>query len=126
MFDVADSDTAVERTALAEIGQVIPGWNEAAAGRPVKWFHSSGSNIQVHPKAVRKGTLTVHGYTVPDEYADSTAGIAAGFVPALLNRAEALARRMRAGVGNNLELADDLDAQWLTDCDEIYKSAQGR
>jgi hypothetical protein len=107
-------------------------WNADTEDTPTEWMQVTGASVRVHPtpnSAAATNTLRVHGYaTASDLQADDdypTAIPGSYAVSAILDRAEAEARKMRSTAAENAVLAPRLLDSWLMWCKIMTASLRG-
>ena len=113
---VTKSGKTLRKTNLKDLSTRVEGW-EAATGTLSDWMPESGGSIRVHPLVgATPGTAIVYGYARPDPLEDAenipVALPEALGVSAILDRAEAEARKMRSTTAYNSTLYDKLMASW--------------
>ena len=128
-IEVSRSGNVLDRVNLGDMGVSLESWNATASGVPAKWMQLTGSTIRVNPTPSAGATLTVHGFGVPS--ADLTGSDTAEAIPtgyadtAVLDRAEAEARRMRVTLANNASVYAALMQLWQGWVQEIRSAVKG-
>ena len=124
VWDELGDPVYLDRTTAPNLSVVHSDWPVRTPATPEKWLQESGSTIRLWPTPNRAGFVTIDGYYVPETYA-AGGGIAVSFLPAVLKRAEALARTARPNVARNLAAAKILNKQWESEIEEIRRSKRG-
>ena len=124
------SGVQLNRKELGDLSISLSAWASAAAGTPTDWVHMSGATVRLHPKPSTAGTLAVYGYGFPAALTgetDAPSAIPPAFaVSAILDRAEAEARKARLSYSNNASVAEALMRQWNGWVEQIQRAVGGR
>lgn len=125
-LEVSCGGVILDKVGFGDFGVSLEAWNGAGQGSPSKWAQVYGSWIRVHPTPDADGTMTVHGYGIGAELSadgDSPSAVPVGYAAsAILDRAEAEARKMRASHANNASLAGVLAQSWQGWVERIRES----
>lgn len=127
VIQVAYNGTTIEKTTLADLAVYTTAWADTANGTPIKWMTLTSSSIRVSPPPDSASDLIVaYGYAFPTALtaeANEISKIPVAFgASAVLDRAEAEARRLRLTQDKNPELMQWRMDKWLATLEQIKQS----
>ena len=125
----------LNKTSVKQMGLKSENWDALsestlARGVPTEWMPYTGGSIRLYPTPDGvTTTATVYGYAYPAALVNSTdvpVSLPAAYaVSAILDRAEAEARKMRATTSANAALYESLMGAWRNWCAKVATSVRG-
>jgi len=113
---VSISTNLLDKVTIKELAVKTEGWDTTAEATPTCWMHYTGGYIRVYPTPNTSLTAIVYGYARPTALSaseDIPVALSQSMgVSAILDRAEAEARKMRSTTGYNSALYDKLMDSW--------------
>jgi pyruvate/2-oxoglutarate dehydrogenase complex dihydrolipoamide dehydrogenase (E3) component len=120
----------VDKNTIKGLGINLKSWDSTTKGTPTDWIHLTGSNIRYYPTpGATPGNSYVYGFATPDSLVNTTdvaVAIPSAFrMSAILDRAEAEARKSRSTTANNVALYGTLMENWRGWCGKIADAVKG-
>lgn len=119
----------IDKNTIKGLGINLKTWDGATKGTPTDWIHLTGSFIRYYPTpGATPGKTYVYGFAMPDVLTVPTevaVAVPVAFrMSAILDRAEAEARKSRSTTANNTALYGTLMESWHGWCVKIADSVR--